>query len=246
MWFTACTNSDVNLGHGAAFLLTSILASESRHTLRYIYYELGCAEFIRSSHGNILISLAARVPRNVCFKVHGQRTPIQQPCRAWQYQARISSFMYRRRCLTTFSRTCLVVTCLSSATWNIALFWDVSLSVALKCHVEVSDLWMECKWSFICNKVWIPASWPTLFCLQKKLRSVAHTRLLRAFHIGQGELSSSTKSQWNAMIFGRSIVHAMVLGILEYGLPNQLGIAPFYVSSREALLWTGFWRGFTW
>jgi hypothetical protein len=38
------------------------------------------------------------------------------------------------------------------------------------------------------------------------------------------------------MIFGRSIVHAMVLGILEYGLPNQLGIVPFYVTSIEALL----------
>ena len=245
-WFTAWASSDENLGTGAAFFSTSILASESLHTLRYIYYEFGCAESVVSSHGNILISLAARVPRNVCFKVHGQPTPIQQPCRAWQYQARISSFMYRRRSLTTFSRTCQVVTCLSLATWNIALFWDVSLTVAWKCHIEVSDLWMECICSFICNQVWIPALWLTLFCLQKKLRSVAHTRLLWAFHIGQGELSSSTKSQWNAMIFGRGIVHAMVLGILEYGLLNQLGIVSFYVTSREALLWTEFFRGFTW
>ena len=125
-------------------------------------------------------------------------------------------------------------------------FWDASLSVAWKCHIEVSDLWMECICSFICNQVWIPASWLTLFCLQKKLRSVAHNRLLWAFHIGQGELSSSTNSQWNAVIFAGDIVHAMVLGILEYGLPNKLGIVPFYATSIEALLWTGFFWVFTW
>ena len=38
------------------------------------------------------------------------------------------------------------------------------------------------------------------------------------------------------MIFNRGIVHGMVLGILEYDLPNQLGIVPFYVTSIEALL----------
>jgi hypothetical protein len=38
----------------------------------------------------------------------------------------------------------------------------------------------------------------------------------------------------------------MVLGILEYGLPNQLGIVPFYVTSIEALLWTEFFRVSTW
>jgi len=72
--------------------------------------------------GTYLFFRPSEWPETCVSKMRGQPTPMQQPCGAWQYEARISFFMYTRRSLTTFPRMWGVVTCLSQATWNIALF----------------------------------------------------------------------------------------------------------------------------